>query len=307
MSLEVSRPAVAAVPAVLNGPIDNIAEGRPRPNHAVPTLLDEGNKTDALAPISHAEICNTIVASAQAYGLPVSFLSNLIWQESRFDLHAVSPAGALGIAQFMPQTAAQMGLANPHNPLEAIPASAQLLHQLVMRFGNLGLAAAAYNAGPRRVADWLDRRRTMPSETRAYVRTITGLPAEQWRPGKPTIDSFALASRLPCRRVAEFMMTVEATEEQPVAAAAAARLEKVERTTRSKSRKVRVAAASKARAPRLAKPALIATEVSAKKPKAHSRKTAIVAEKAMREPHAGKKSRRTKGSKTRKTIRTASR
>jgi len=50
----------------------------------------------------------------------------------------------------------------------------------IQRFGNPGLAAAAYNAGPRRVDDWLAGRRTLPRETRAYVRIITGQTAEQW-------------------------------------------------------------------------------------------------------------------------------
>ena len=89
---------------------------------------------------------DTLAASANKSGLPVSFFANLIWQESRFVLRAVSPAGALGIAQFMPRTAVAVGLTNPFDPLKALPASARLLGGLFQRFGNLGLAAAAYNA-----------------------------------------------------------------------------------------------------------------------------------------------------------------
>src|SRR5262245_10193544 len=62
-------------------------------------------------------LCDTLATSAQQSGLPVSFFSNLIWQESRFVFRAVSPAGALGIAQFMPKTAAAIGLMNPFDPL----------------------------------------------------------------------------------------------------------------------------------------------------------------------------------------------
>src|SRR5205814_6611619 len=64
---------------------------------------------------------------------------------------AVSPKGAEGIAQFMPGTAAERGLANPFDPEQAIPHAARFLAELKRRFGNLGMAAAAYNAGPARV------------------------------------------------------------------------------------------------------------------------------------------------------------
>jgi hypothetical protein len=57
-------------------------------------------------------------------------------------------------------------------------ASGKFLAQLLDGFGNLGLAAAAYNAGSRSVRDWMSRRRQLPAETRHYVRIITGIPAE---------------------------------------------------------------------------------------------------------------------------------
>src|ERR1700730_1595281 len=81
--------------------------------------------------------------------LPEEFFTRLIWQESRFDPAAVSPAGAQGIAQFMPQTAAMRGLTNAFEPLQALRESASYLRELRLTFrGNLGLATAAYNAGP---------------------------------------------------------------------------------------------------------------------------------------------------------------
>src|SRR5262245_12756505 len=124
---------------------------------------DGGNdaKQDAARPAPDVSIdflCDTLAASAQQSGLPASFFSNLIWQESRFVFRAVSPAGALGIAQFMPKTAAAIGLTNPFDPLMALPASARLLGTLFQRFGNLGLAAAAYNAGEGRVNNWLSNK-----------------------------------------------------------------------------------------------------------------------------------------------------
>ena len=113
-------------------------------------------------------------------GCPSPFLTKLIWQESSFRATAVSPVGAQGIAQFMPGTAQERGLLDPFDPEQAIPAAASLLHDLSLRFGNLGLAAAAYNAGPNRVSAWLERRGGLPAETRDYVVRITGRSAEDW-------------------------------------------------------------------------------------------------------------------------------
>ena len=125
-------------------------------------------------------LCRVITSAADGQHIPVAFLTRLIWQESAFRSGVVSPAGAQGIAQFMPGTAAERGLDDPFDPEKAVPASAALLSDLASRFGNLGLAAAAYNAGPRRVADWLAERGGLPFETRDYVERITGRSAEDW-------------------------------------------------------------------------------------------------------------------------------
>ena len=98
-----------------------------------------------------ATLCGIVEASAKAEGLPADFFTKLIWRESSFRPNAVSPAGAQGVAQFMPGTANERGLIDPFDPASAIPASARFLNELKLRFGNLGLAAAAYNAGPRRL------------------------------------------------------------------------------------------------------------------------------------------------------------
>jgi hypothetical protein len=127
-----------------------------------------------------ASVCRIIDSSALAQHLPVAFLSGLIWQESNFKSDAVSPVGARGIAQFMPMTAAERGLANPNDPEAAIGKAAELLANLKQRFGNLGLAAAAYNAGAARVAGWLAGAGELPAETRDYVMTVTRHPVEDW-------------------------------------------------------------------------------------------------------------------------------
>ena len=91
------------------------------------------------------DVCRTLEEAAAENGLPVEFFARVIWQESRFNARAVSPKGASGIAQFMPQTAGWHGLADPFDPIEALRHSAGYLRELRDRFGNLGLAAAAYN------------------------------------------------------------------------------------------------------------------------------------------------------------------
>ncbi len=151
---------------------------------------------------SRQEICNTLANAARTNDLPVPFFIRLLFQESRFKPGAVSRAGAQGIAQLMPTTAADVGVDNPFDPLEAIPAAARLLRDLLDRFGNVGLAAAAYNAGPARVHKWLKEERTLPAETRGYVRIITGQPADNWKAIKGRYASRRLPKFAPCKDVA---------------------------------------------------------------------------------------------------------
>jgi hypothetical protein len=131
-------------------------------------------------------MCLMIESAARAASLPLEFFARVIWQESRFQPDAVGPvtrsgARAQGIAQFMPGTANERRLLDPFDPVQALPKSAEFLGELRNQFGNLGLAAAAYNAGPRRVQDWLAGSGPMPQETRNYVSAITGSTVEDWR------------------------------------------------------------------------------------------------------------------------------
>jgi Transglycosylase SLT domain/SPOR domain len=131
--------------------------------------------------------CALIETAAVASGIPISFLTRLIWKESSFRQGAISPKGAEGIAQFMPGTATLRQLSDPFDPEEAIPASARYLKDLVERFGNLGLAAAAYNAGEARVTDWLAEGGNLPRETQDYVLAITGRTIEEWSRPEPLL------------------------------------------------------------------------------------------------------------------------
>jgi Transglycosylase SLT domain/SPOR domain len=130
-------------------------------------------------------ICLMLEAAARANDLPLEFFARVIWQESRFQSDAVGPMTrrgqrAEGIAQFMPGTASERRLLDPFDPVQALPKSAEFLAELRNQFGNLGLAAAAYNAGPRRVQEWLAGTGSMPQETRNYVVAITGSTVEDW-------------------------------------------------------------------------------------------------------------------------------
>jgi Transglycosylase SLT domain/SPOR domain len=130
-------------------------------------------------------MCLMIESAAKAEDLPLEFFARVIWQESRFQADAVGPVTrngqrAQGIAQFMPGTATERRLLDPFDPVQALPKSAEFLNELRGQFGNLGLAAAAYNAGPRRVQEWLAGTGGLPQETRHYVAVITGSTVEDW-------------------------------------------------------------------------------------------------------------------------------
>lgn len=139
-----------------------------------------------------SEMCELIETHAERRNLPPAFFARLIWQESRFNRLAVSPKGAQGIAQFMPATAAERGLENPFDVPTSIAESAAFLQELTSTFGNLGLAAAGYNAGPQRVRRWLSGKARLPQETRHFVRTITGASAEEWQAPEIEMAVFTL-------------------------------------------------------------------------------------------------------------------
>ncbi|WFR97667.1 lytic transglycosylase domain-containing protein [Rhizobium tumorigenes] len=126
------------------------------------------------------DICSALEKFATRSQLPPDFFARLIWRESRFRAEAISPKGAQGIAQFMPATAALRGLKDSFDLLEALRASSQYLMKLRTRFGNLGLAAAAYNAGEQRVSTFM-LVGDLPSESRNYVFGITGHTVDEWR------------------------------------------------------------------------------------------------------------------------------
>jgi hypothetical protein len=120
-----------------------------------------------------AEFRALIVRAAVRWNVSAALLAGQEMAESGFDPNAGSPAGAQGIAQFMPSTAAAYGLKDPFDPAEAIDAEAHLMSDLIRQFGSPELALAAYNAGPGAVEGC----RCVPDipETIAYVSRILAL------------------------------------------------------------------------------------------------------------------------------------
>lgn len=138
------------------------------------------------------DLCQLIETTAATHGLDPHFFTRLIWQESRFNPNALSPANAMGIAQFIRSTATMRGLADPYNPADAIDHAAQYLAEMVARYGNAGMAAIGYNGGEARAEGFLTGR-GLAAETEAYVPIITGLDAEAWRDGQPKAHDMRLS------------------------------------------------------------------------------------------------------------------
>jgi soluble lytic murein transglycosylase-like protein len=124
-----------------------------------------------------------IDAAAARHGIDAALLRGLIRQESNFDPNARSSAGAMGLCQLMPATAAGLGVTNPSDPVQNIEGGAKYLRQQLDRFGgDVAKALAAYNAGPGAVAKYGG----VPpyAETQAYVQKVMAY-AEQYRGAGP--------------------------------------------------------------------------------------------------------------------------
>src|SRR5436190_12982443 len=143
-----ARPS--AVPGDVAKPsVEELANSGVENNDGPLGTVGLGRETD-----TREAMCLMIESAARANGIPLEFFARVIWQESRFQSDAVGPVTrngqrAEGIAQFMPGTANERRLLDPFDPVQALPKSAEFLSELRNQFGNLGLAAAAYNAGPR--------------------------------------------------------------------------------------------------------------------------------------------------------------
>ena len=130
------------------------------------------------SPHSKGEWAAEAERAAKRHGVPVPLFHALVHQESRWNTNAVSPKGALGLAQLMPPTAAALGV-DPLDPVQNLDGGARYLKAMFLKFGTWRLALAAYNAGPKAV----ERYEGVPpySETKHYVATVLeggGLPPD---------------------------------------------------------------------------------------------------------------------------------
>ncbi|WP_103172348.1 lytic transglycosylase domain-containing protein [Paracoccus sp. SY] len=185
--------AMLAAPAAQAFPAVDAVAGRP-PARQSETLRCTDDGRDCVR-LDHyaADVCKLIERNAAERGLDPNFLARLLWKESRFEPGAISPVGALGIAQFMPGTADLYDLHDPMNPAQAIHKSAWYLRHLTNMFGNIGLAAVAYNGGENRAARFIGQNGGLPYETRDYVAAITGFDALRWRDNPPPAGELKLA------------------------------------------------------------------------------------------------------------------
>jgi hypothetical protein len=243
----------------------------------------------AVRPVpSRTALCSHAAAIAAEHNLPAPFFANLIQQESGFKTHVVSPAGAQGIAQFMPRVARAYGLDNPFEPLHALATSAKFLRELLGQFGNLGLAAAAYNAGPKRVQDWMARRGKLPEETRNYVRNITGHPAERWARVNAKTEETRLPPHARCPGIP--MMAVSIPAAEPVKIAKGKGKGKTETKVAAASEELPKLAAAKEAGPKMPKSHALAASSSGKKVAVISdAKIKIIAPEKGSKPPADKK------------------
>jgi soluble lytic murein transglycosylase-like protein len=142
-------------------------------NSAVTSLpgFPENTAVGQSAGTESQTFANAIEAASRAFGLPASLIHSVIQTESGYDTQAVSSAGAVGLMQLMPDTAREMGVNNPLDPVQNIWGGTRYLASLMNQFhGNVELAVAAYNAGPGAVLNYSG----VPPypETTAYVKKV---------------------------------------------------------------------------------------------------------------------------------------
>ncbi len=194
------------------------ASARPVKTGVKPVQAPLTVSADAFA----SDVCRLMENRSSWRGINPHFIARLINAESRFSPNAVSPAGAQGIAQFIPGTAKRRGLADPYDPAAALTASIDFLAHLKYRFGNLGLAAVAYNAGEGAAIRFIAGG-GVPLETENYVFSITGRVVEDWRKPDarhpiPKIDklrSFTAACLQFVRKPGRIRLAAPAAPRQP--------------------------------------------------------------------------------------------
>jgi soluble lytic murein transglycosylase-like protein len=157
-------------------------------SYAQPTAVQHVSRTSIAAPFAAF-----VAEASRRFGIPAAWIRAVMRAESRGDAHAISPKGAMGLMQIMPETwtvlRRRYGLsANPYDAHDNIMAGAAYLRELHDRYGIPGFLAA-YNAGPGRWEDFVITRRPLPAETRAYLAKLAPIVG-----GAAADDTVLLAS-----------------------------------------------------------------------------------------------------------------
>lgn len=161
------------------------------PSPASPAPPETAEKADPYA--------EHIAEASERFDIPAAWIRAVIGGESAGDPHAISPKGAMGLMQIMPQTWDAVRThydlgSDPFDPRDNILAGAATLREMHDRYGSSGFLAA-YNAGPGRYEDYRDRGRPLPAETVAYVAKLApmigGKPPEKPSPADPAARPWA--------------------------------------------------------------------------------------------------------------------
>ncbi len=141
--------------------------------HTAPTA-HQAQANESIGPATLDRVCGLIKASADRYKIPAPLLARLLWTESKFNVDAADNQGRRGIAEIVPSVARERKIKAPHDLEEAIPSAAAYIGTLRDRFGNDGLAVAAYKLGEKRLATWISNGGgVMPTRIENFVYEVT--------------------------------------------------------------------------------------------------------------------------------------
>ena len=189
------------------------------------STLDEASRTYASENLTltdcSADLNSIFEEAASTFGVSVNLLKSIARAESNFNPNAVSHAGAVGIMQLMPATAASLGVSNSYDPRENIMGGAKLISQLLSKYnGNTSLALAAYNAGSGNV----DKYGGIPpfTETQNYVKKVLSyMNAEVKSSVSDTISNFLASNNVSSETVDLLVSLIKLVKEETTSSDAA--------------------------------------------------------------------------------------